>query len=306
MSISLQILGCNAAIPAHNRNQTSQYLMVMQSSFLIDCGEGTQLQLKKYKIKVNKIDHILISHLHGDHYYGLMGLISSMHLFGRKKELYIYGPAGLSDIISLQLKYSNTTLNYKLIFKECTPNAFELIFENIHLSVHTFSLNHRINCFGFLFKEKPKKRRIIKNKLPENISPLHIKALKNGEDVIDNSGKILYKNSIYTTKPYYSYSYAYCSDTKYDERILEHIKEVELLYHEATFMYDMEEKAKITFHTTTKQAGKIAKKANVGKLIIGHYSTRYKYLEPMLVETQEVFPNTELAIEGDIHTLEDS
>lgn len=306
MSISLKILGCNASIPAHNRNQTSQYLSIMQNSFLVDCGEGTQLQLKKYKIKANKIDHIFISHLHGDHYYGLMGLISSMHLFGRKKDLYIYGPPGLSEIISLQLKHSNTSLNYKIFFTEWTPNTSELLFENTQLTVHSFPLNHRVNCSGFLFKEKPKKRRINKNKLPENISPLQIIKLKNGEDVTDDAGNVIYKNSIYTSNAYPSHAYAYCSDTKYDENILAYIKEADLLYHEATFMSDMTERAEVTFHTTTKQAGEIARKANVGRLIIGHYSTRYKDLTPMLEETQEVFPNTELAIEGKIYTLEDS
>ena len=299
-------MGCNAAIPAHNRNQTSQFLTMMQFNFLIDCGEGTQLQLKKYKLKANRIDHIFISHLHGDHYYGLMGLISSMHLYGRKKELYLFGPPGLAEIITLQLKYSDTSLNYKVIFKEWKPNNSELLFENNYLTVHSFPLNHRVNCSGFLFQEKPKNKRINKNNLPEEITPLQILALKRGEDVMSDDGNILYKNSVYTSKAYHSLSYAYCSDTKYDERILPYIKEVDLLYHEATFMTDMEERAALTFHTTTKQAGEIAKLANVGKLIIGHYSTRYKEVEPMLAETKAVFPNTELAIEGKVYALEDA
>ncbi len=305
MSISLKILGCNAAIPANNRHQTSQYLSIMQCSILIDCGEGTQSQLKKYKVKANRIDHIFISHLHGDHYYGLMGLISSMHLFGRKKELRIYGPPGLSEIISLQLKYSNTSLNYKVIFKEWTPNTSELLFENNHITVHSFPLNHRIDCAGFVFKEKIKNRRIKKNVFPENISPLQILALKRGEDVYDEAGELRYKNSFYTSNPHPSFSYAYCSDTKYDETILEHIKDVDMLYHETTFMADLEDRANITFHSTTKQAGTIAQKANVGRLIIGHYSTRYKDVLPMLHETQKVFSNTELAIEGNSYDIEE-
>lgn len=279
---------------------------MMQSSFLIDCGEGTQLQLKKYKVKTNRIDYIFISHLHGDHYYGLMGLISSMHLYGRQKDLYIYGPPGLSEIITLQLKHSDTSLKYKIVFKEWKPNTSELLFENNHLTVHSFPLSHRVNCSGFLFKEKPKARRINKNKLPEEITPLQILELKKGNDVLSEIGDVLYKNSVYTSKAYPSLSYAYCSDTKYDEQILPYIKEVDLLYHEATFMADMEERATITFHTTTKQAGEIAQKANVGRLIIGHYSTRYKDVEPMLTETKSVFPNAELAIEGKLYSIADS
>ena len=306
LSINLKILGCNAAIPAHNRHQTSQFLTMMQHNFLIDCGEGTQLQLKKYKVKANRIDHIFISHLHGDHYYGLIGLISSMHLYGRKKELYLFGPPGLAEIITLQLKHSDTSLNYKVIFKEWKPNSSELLFENNQLTVHSFPLNHRVNCSGFLFKEKPKSRRINKNKLPVEITPLQILKLKTGEDVLSDSGKVLYKNSVYTSKAYRSLTYAYCSDTKYDERILPYIDNADLLYHEATFMADMEKRASLTFHTTTIQAGEIATKANVSRLIIGHYSTRYKDVEPMLAETQSVFPNTELAIEGKLYAIEDS
>lgn len=298
MPISLTILGSNAAVPAHQRNQTAQFLAIMHHAFLIDCGEGTQLRLKKYNIKANRINHIMISHLHGDHYYGLMGLISSMHLYGRKKDLNIYGPPGLLEIISLQLKYSETSLNYKVNFKEWTPNKVELIMENENLTVHTIPLDHRVDCAGFLFREKPKKRRIDKAKLKDNLTPLQIIGLKNGDDLTDTNGKVIAKNKELTLDPHPSYSYAYCSDTRYNELIANQIKDVSLLYHETTFMMDMQERAANTYHSTTKQAGQLAKLANADQLIIGHFSTRYKELEPMIEETREVFSNSELAIEG--------
>lgn len=304
MSFSLKILGSNAAIAAHHRHQTSQLLTMMQVSFLIDCGEGTQLRLKKFKIKSQRIDHIFISHLHGDHYYGLMGLISSLHLYGRSKDLNIYGPPGLKEIISIQLKYSHSVLNYKLNFKEWTPGISELLFENVNLTVHSFPLDHRIECSGFLFKEKAKKRRIKKGVLEKSVSPLTVIALKDGKDVLDEAGNVLMENKKYTMEPAAQCSYAYCSDTRYNENIIPYIKHVDLLYHEATFMEDMKERAVTTFHTTTEQAGTIAKKAEVKKLLIGHFSTRYKELEPMLIETKRIFENAELAIEGETFTIE--
>ena len=305
LSLTLKILGSNAAVPAHKRNQTAQFLGIMHHSFLIDCGEATQLQMKKYKIKVNRVNHIFISHLHGDHYYGLMGLISSMHLFGRKKELYIYGPPGLMEIITLQLKYSETCLNYRIVFKEWMPGISETLIDNEHLTVSTIPLNHRVNCSGFLFREKPKKRRINKNRLPKSLTPLQIIALKNGDDITDAEGNLLYLNADVTYEPHPSFSYAYCSDTKYDESIITYIKGVDILYHEATFMDDMRDRAAKTYHTTTIQAAEIALKAQVEKLIIGHFSTRYKELNPLLTESRKVFKNTDLAIEGKSFELVD-
>lgn len=304
MSLSLKILGSNAAIAAHHRHQTSQLLTMMQVPFLIDCGEGTQLRLKKYKIKSQRIDHIFISHLHGDHYYGLMGLISSLHLYGRVKDLNIYAPPGLKEIIAIQLKYSQSVLNYKINYKEWTPGKSELLFENVNLTVHSFPLDHRIDCSGFVFREKPKKRRIKKGMLEKNVSPLKIIALKDGKDVFDEQGNLLFENKKYTMEPAAQCSYAYCSDTRYNENILPYINEVDLLYHEATFMEDMKERAEATYHTTTKQAGEIAKKAGVKRLLIGHFSTRYQELEPMLEETQSVFKSSELALEGETFSVD--
>lgn len=299
MSFTLKILGSNSAAPAHNRHQTSQLLNVQNHTFLIDCGEGTQIQLIKYKLKAQKINNIFISHLHGDHYLGLMGLISTMHLQNRTKDLFIYGPPGLAEIITLQLQYSQTILNYKIKFQEVDTSKRKVIFEDEILVVETIPLNHRIGCAGFLFREKPKKRRIIKEKLPHNCSLKNILSLKNGEDIYDEDGEILYHNESMTFPPRKSRSYAYCSDTKYDENIIEQIKHVDLLYHESTFLSDREERANQTFHSTARQAATIAKKAEVGKLLLGHYSIRYKELQPLLDEARDVFENAALAIEGE-------
>lgn len=299
MSFALKILGSNSAAPAHNRHQTSQLLAVQQHLFLIDCGEGTQMQLSKFKVKVQKINQIFISHLHGDHYLGLMGLISTLHLQGRTKDLHIYGPPGLSDIITLQLKYSQTVLNYKIHFQELNTAVRAVIFEDEAITVETIPLNHRIGCAGFLFREKPKKRRIIKEKLPQDMSLKDLLLLKNGENIYDEKGNLLYENEALTLPPKKSRAYAYCSDTKYEEQIVEQITAVDLLYHEATFLSDREERASQTFHSTARQAATIAKKAHVGQLLLGHYSIRYKELQPILDEARQVFDNARLAIEGE-------
>lgn len=299
MSFSLKILGSNSAAPAHNRHQTSQLLIVQNHTFLIDCGEGTQMQLIKYRIKAQKINHIFISHLHGDHYLGLMGLISTMHLQGRSSDLFIYGPPGLAEIITLQLQYSQTVLNYKIRFQELDTAVRKVIFEDAVLSVETIPLNHRIGCAGFLIREKAKKRRIIKEKLPKDFSLQNILLLKNGEDIFDEDGNIEFRNEEMTLPPRKSRSYAYCSDTKYEENIIEQIKHVDLLYHEATFLSDREDRAMQTFHSTAKQAATIASKAEVGQLLLGHYSIRYRELQPLLDEARAVFENVHLAIEGE-------
>jgi ribonuclease Z len=298
LTFRLKILGSNSAAPAFNRNQTSQVLQVTNNYFLIDCGEGTQLRLSKARVKINKINYILISHLHGDHYFGLIGLISTMHLFGRKHDLNIYCPSPLEEIISLQLKHSETTLNFKINYTFIDHMEENIIFENKNLTITKFLVNHSIFCSGFLFREKPKPIRINKEKIPENFSLVNMGKLKLGEDIYDAEGKLLYKNSDLTLPPKISRSYAYCSDTKYEENIIPVIKGVDLLYHEATFTKDMEKRAEKTFHSTAEQAAKIAKKAKTKKLLIGHYSVRYRELEPLLDEARSVFPESYLAIEG--------
>lgn len=306
MSFRLKILGSNSAAFAHNRHHTSQVLAVESEYFMIDCGEYTQVQLSRYKIKSSKINHIFISHLHGDHYLGLMGLISTMHLRGRRSELNIYGPKGLDEIITVQLRYSQTTLQFKLNFHLTNTKEPELLLDHPKLTVHTIPLNHRIECAGFLFREKPKPHRINKEKLPKDILLQHIVRLKKGEDVYDEQGQLLYKNSAYTLPPKKSRSYAFCSDTKYKEDILEQIKGVDLLYHEATFLSDREERAAETHHSTARQAAQIARKAEVEMLVIGHFSIRYKDLTPLLKEAREVFKDTMLAIEGETIYVQDA
>lgn len=265
---------------------------------MIDCGEGTQLQCKKFNVKLSKIDHILISHLHGDHYYGLIGLLSTMHLYGRQKPLTLAGPPGLKEILSLQLRYSETRLNYPIEFTEWVPDKVEVVLDNERFSVETIPLDHRVPCSGYMIKEKPNKRRLNREVLTEPLPPTYIQLLKNGQDVCDEEGKLLYKYEEVTKPALKHLSYAYCSDTRYKPQILQQIQNADLLYHEATFADDMKERAHQTYHTTAKQAGDLATQAHVGKLLIGHFSTRYKDLDVILDEAKSVFKNTHAAIEG--------
>ncbi|MEP1096926.1 MAG: ribonuclease Z [Cyclobacteriaceae bacterium] len=299
MSFELQILGSNSAAFAHRRHHTSQLLKIQNEHFLIDCGEGTQLLLKKYHVKISKIDHILISHLHGDHYFGLIGLLSTMHLFGREKELTLIAPPGLAEIISLQLKHSQTWLMYKINFVEWTPNEVELVFENQAITIDSIPMNHGVPCSGFLFKEKKKRRRIHREAFADlNLTPLEINKLKNGEDLLNSDGSIKHENKVLTIDPHPQFSYAYCSDTEYKPEITEQIKGVNLLYHESTFADDMIDRAHNTFHSTAKEAASIAKEAEVDRLVLGHFSARYRELDVILEEAKTVFPNSHLAVEG--------
>jgi ribonuclease Z len=305
LPFEIKILGSSSATPVYNRNPSSQLLNIDHDLFLVDCGESTQLQLNKYKIKFNKIDHIFISHLHGDHYLGLVGLISTMHLHGRKKDLYLYGPPGLDEIITLQFKYSETFLNYKIIFKALETEKVTIIFETDTLTVETIPLTHRIKCCGFLFREKPKRRRINKENLPSGLLLQEIVELKNGKDILDENGKIKYKNEDYTLPPKKSRSYAYCADTIYTENFIPQIKNIDILYHESTFLHDLKLRALETYHSTAIDAATIALKANVKQLLLGHFSSRYKDIEPLLTEARTIFPNSYLAIEGETFNLRD-
>lgn len=303
MSFEIKILGSNSASPVLNRHQTSQLLTIAQSVFLIDCGEATQYQLLKYKAKINRIDAVFISHLHGDHYLGLVGLISTMHLQGRHKDLLLFGPPGLDDIIILQLKLSETFLSYKLVYRELDTTAVTEILDLPQLTVETIPLIHRIKCCGFLFREKPKKRRLNKQALPESISLSQMAALKNGEDVKDQDGNVVFSNAEFTLEPRRRRSYAYCSDTMYTESILPQLHKIDLLYHESTFLSDMGERAALTYHSTAAQAAAIGTKAEVRQLIIGHFSSRYKDLGPLLEEAKKGFKNTLLAVEGAVFEI---
>lgn len=305
MSFELTILGSNSATPVFNRHQTAQVLKIENEYFLIDCGEGTQMQLQRYHHKLNKINYIFISHLHGDHYLGLVGLISTMHLFGRTKELHIFGPPGLNDIITIQLKYSETVFNYSVKFTELDTERQYEILDLDRLSVETIPLIHRINCCGFLFREKPKKHRVRKELLPEDISLAAIADLKNGRDILNENGEVILKNEEATYPPKKSRSYAYMSDTACSDRFIDLVRNVDLLYHEATFLDELKERAKQTFHSTALEAAEFASRANVGRLIIGHFSSRYRELNPLLEEAQTVFRQSYLAIEGHVFTITD-
>lgn len=298
MNFEVTILGSSSATPIFQRHPTAQVLNIRERFFLVDCGEGTQAQFLKYKVRLSKITHVFISHLHGDHYLGLVGLLSTMHLQGRTNEIHIYGQAELMDVIELQLRLSMTRLRYQIIFHPIKHFAPAIILEDEDMIVKTIILNHRIPCTGFLFKEKPKPRKLLVNKLQQyNIPFSFYGKLKDGFDYRDLDGNII-SNTELTIPSRAPRSYAFCSDTIYDESIINEIRGVDLLYHEATFMHDMVERAQTTFHTTSLQAATIAKKAEVKKLIIGHFSARYKELQPLLDEARTVFPNTELAIEG--------
>lgn len=262
------------------------------------------MQLMRYQIPYHKLNNILISHLHGDHYLGLVGLLFTMHLLRRANDLHLYAPKGLDEIITLQLKHSHSTLRFNIIFHTVDTTHETLLFEDEALTIETIPLLHKIPCSGFLFREKTKPHRIDKGKLPTGILLQHIVKLKSGKDVIDHTGSLLYKNKDYTLPPHHSCSYAYCSDTAFTKRITEQIRGVDLLYHEATFMEDEKDKADETKHSTAMQAGEQAKKANVGKLVIGHFSARYKELQSLLEEAQSIFPKTILAIEGETIDLD--
>lgn len=297
------VLGSSSATPAYNRNPSAQLLTINDKYYLIDCGEATQNQMNKFKIKSSKIDYIFISHLHGDHYLGLIGLLSTMHLNGRIKEIHIFGPPQLKEIIDLQLMVSETKLRYEVIYHFTHTEYSEQVFENNDVIVETIVLNHRIPTTGYFFKEKLRKRKINTAKIEEYDIPLeYIPLLKNGIDYSDKLGNTI-PNQELTFDPNPVRSFAYCSDTLYNENFLEQIDGVNFLYHEATFLHDLIDRAAETYHTTALQAGIIAKKANAKQLMIGHFSARYKDIEPLLEEAKTEFPNTVLAIEGERYLI---
>ncbi|MBS1522915.1 MAG: ribonuclease Z [Bacteroidetes bacterium] len=304
MKFEVTILGSSSATPIYNRNPSAQILNINERLYLVDCGEGTQQQMLRFDVKASRIDHIFISHLHGDHYLGLVGLLSSMHLNGRTKTLKLFGPLELKEIIDLQLKYSDTTLQYPIDFITTHTEKPELILDTIDITVETIPLDHRIATTGFLFKQKKRLKKIIKEKIIElNIPVNQFSEIKKGADYVAPDGTV-YKNWEITNNPKEPKSYAYCSDTIYDESYFEQISNVDLLYHEATFLNNMLDRAQSTFHTTALQAGDVALKTGAKRLLIGHFSARYKTLNELLDEAMSVFPETELAVEGKTFIIE--
>ncbi len=298
--MKLHILGCYAATPSTQSNPTSQVLEVKNHLFLIDCGEGTQVQLRKNKIKFSRINHIFISHLHGDHFFGLPGLISSFRLYGRERELHIYGPRGIKEAITLLLKLGDSWTNYPLLFHELTSSNMEMIYQDEKVTVETLPLDHRIYTNGFLFREKIGERKLDVNGIAKyKVDKAYFQNLKSGKDFMRADGTRI-SNSKLTFDPPKPKSYAYCSDTAFNLDLVPKIRQVDVLYHESTFLESELKLSAKTKHSTAHQAATIAKEANVGTLILGHYSTRYTSIDLFKEEAEEVFKNIWLADDGKV------
>jgi ribonuclease Z len=302
--MKLTLLGCYAATPRTITNPTAQVLEIRNRMFLIDCGEGTQVQLRKNKLKFTKINHIFISHLHGDHMYGLVGLISTFMLLNRQTDLHVYGPKGIKEIILLQLRYSNSFTGYNLYFHELESKESEVIFEDDKVIVKTIPLQHRIYTNGFLFQEKPKERRLNIEAVEEyQIDKAYYRKIKYGGDITLDNGQII-PNTELSFDPEPTKSYAFCSDTVYNEAIVSLIQNADVLYHEATFLESEADKAEKTMHSTAKQAATIAKLANVKHLVLGHYSTRYSNIGLFKQEAETIFSNVLLGDDGKVFDFE--
>jgi ribonuclease Z len=295
------ILGNNSAVPAYNRHPTAQIVTIHDQLLLFDCGEGTQMQIAKYKIRWGRIKYIFISHLHGDHYFGLIGLITSMCLLGREDDLHVFGPAALQQIIDIQLKVADTILPFKLLFNSFCDDG--IVVDENKFTVECFATQHRIESRGFVVREKKKPRKIDKDKIHDyHIPTAYYDKLKDGEDYVAKDGSTI-KNEWVTLKNLPGRSYAYSGDTLYDTNVAKCVKGVNLLYHEATYLKDMTGNATKRYHSTTHQAASIALQAGVEKLIIGHFSSKYENLDVFLEEAKEVFENTYLATEGTTHKI---
>ncbi len=296
--MNLTILGCHSATPTVSTHPTAQVLEIKGHLFLIDCGEGTQMQLRKYKVKFSRIRHIFISHLHGDHFFGLPGLISTFLLLGREADLHVYGPKGIKEAVLLLLKLGKTYTNYPLYFHELEETTPQLIFEDEKVSVETIPLKHRVYTNGFLFKEKLDDRKLnVEAARERNVDLSYYNKIKQGFDVENKAGKLIPNKDI-TFDPLPLKSYAYCSDTAYYPEIVPQIENATVLYHESTFLDEHHHLCDKTKHSTSKEAAVIARKANVGTLILGHYSGRYGNYELFRKEAQEIFENVKLAEDG--------
>jgi ribonuclease Z len=302
MNFAITILGSSSALPTSTRYPTAHLLNANERFFLIDCGEGTQMQLRKYKARFSRINHIFISHLHGDHYFGLFGLLSSFSLLGRTNPLHLFAHKELKTILDFQFKYF--PLNFELCFIDIPENEPAILFENKQLTVTSFPLKHRIPSSGFVFREKQKEKNIKKEMVGYyNLSIKDIIKIKQGSDFVTSDGKLI-PNQHLTMPSMVSRSYAFCSDTEYEPSVVQYIKDCDLLYHETTFASDMEHLAAQTGHSTAKQAAEIAKLASAKKLLIGHFSARYKNLSVFETEARDVFQNTYIVDEGKTYTIE--
>lgn len=293
--LAVTILGNNSAIPAFDRHPTAQVVTLNEHLFLVDCGEGTQMQIARYRIRRSRINHIFISHLHGDHYFGLMGLLTSMGLLGREQELHLYAPSPLKTIIDIQLKAADTALPFQLHFY---PLQEGTLIKNDKFEVSCFNVYHRIDCWGFIFREVKLPRKINAEKAVQYQIPVSFyDRLRMGEDY-KPANKAAIANELVTVPNTPGKSYAYSADTMFHEAIASKVKDVDMLYHEATYLKDLEARAASRFHSTTVQAASIAKTANVKRLLLGHFSSKYETLEQFEAEAREVFANTDIALEG--------
>lgn len=296
--MSVTILGCNSALPSISSFQTSQLLSLREKQFMIDCGEGAQIRLRQLKIRVSRLNHIFISHLHGDHCFGLIGLISSLGMLGRTADLVIHSHPDLEKLLQPLIDYYCADAGYKVLFEPFNPRQHELLYEDRSLKVFSIPLKHRVPTAGFLFAEKERERHIIREMIDFYRIPVKdIAKIKQGADFVRDDGERV-PNERLTTAPTPAAKYAYCSDTAYNEKMLPIIEGVDVLYHEATFMQSEIVRAKETAHSSALQAAQIAKSAGAKKLIIGHFSARYDHLEGLLAEARSVFPETQLAYDG--------
>lgn len=303
MKFDVTVLGTASATPTATRNPSSQFIQVNERHFLIDCGEGTQLQIRRKRLRLQKLSHIFISHLHGDHYFGLIGLLTSLSLLGRTKDLHVFSPPGLEEVIRIQLKVSESRLLYPLHFHVTQQKTTELIHEDKVVEVFSIPLVHRIPCNGYIIREKLKEPNVIKERLDEFNVPIEwIAKLKQGADFITDKGEVI-SNELLTTPPAEPRSYAYCSDTAFSNKVIESIKGVNMLYHEATFTEEHKKRAKETLHSTAAQAGKVAAMAGVRKLLLGHFSARYKSTEDLLKEAVIEFPSSIIAKDGETYSV---
>lgn len=304
MKFELTILGSGSAVPTSKRNSAAQVLNVLERYFLIDCGEGTQHQLRRFRVPYNKINHIFISHLHGDHFFGLIGFLSSLSMLNRKGELHIYADARLQEIIEFQLRLMHSRLGYPLKFHHLSRQE-EVIFEDAVLTVTAFPLKHRNDApvCGFLFREKERDRTLRKDMIEAWEIPIAFRQyLKQGADYITPEGEVV-RNELLTIAPPAARAYAYMSDTLYRETFARYAEGADLLYHEATYGKELEALAKETFHSTAEQAARLALAAHAKKLILGHFSSRYPEPECLLPEARAIFPDTEICHDGDIFEI---
>ena len=303
MTFELKILGSASATPVAGRHHTAQVLTVGTSNYLIDCGEGTQWQMLEYRVRPHHLRAIFISHLHGDHYFGLFGLLGTMHLQGRTQPLQIIGPPGLDEVLTTQARVSNTQLGFEMEFTPVDTEVHAVVYEDAQVTVSSLPMRHRVPCAGYLFAEKPRRANLLKDKLPSGLRPEQLARLALGEDLEADGDQPGLRHADVAGLPPTPRRYAFFSDTLYTPALADLIRGADLLYHEATFLEDLKERAAQTHHSTARQAAQLAADAGVQRLLLGHFSSRYKLLEPLLHEAHAVYPTAELALEGLVVSL---